>query len=397
MLREDIKLRNLLELKCNDVCFSYYRYRRGFLIMKSSLKIGSVMDIPIKLHITFLLVLPMFAYIFSVNPQPFGFAGVEPPTLRYVLSATASILLFASVLLHELAHSYLAKRYGVKIDSITLFLFGGVSAMEEMPKKPGQEANMAFAGPLTSIIIGSICISIHIYMISQNSELSLNPVYLVFWILGSMNLMLGIFNLLPAFPMDGGRVLRSFYARKMSYAKATHNAASVGKFFAILMAIFGIFVGNLWFPLIALFIYVGASEEEQSTQANVALGNILVKDIMTKDVISVNPSMLVEDLVQFIFEKKHMGYPVLEKGSLKGVVTFTDIEHVPHLERSITRVSNIMTKSVISVPSNAKASDAMKLIVSKNIGRVMIVDNEVLVGILSRTDLVRILKLKLES
>jgi predicted transcriptional regulator len=107
--------------------------------------------------------------------------------------------------------------------------------------------------------------------------------------------------------------------------------------------------------------------------------------------------MLVEDLVQFIFEKKHMGYPVLEKGSLKGVVTFTDIEHVPHLERSITRVSNIMTKSVISVPSNAKASDAMKLIVSKNIGRVMIVDNEVLVGILSRTDLVRILKLKLES
>lgn len=371
--------------------------RLEFSFMKSSLKIGSVLGIPIKLHITFILVLPMFAYIFSVNPQPFGFAGVEPPTMRYALSAMASILLFASVLLHELAHSYLAKRYGVKIDSITLFLFGGVSAMEEIPKKPGQEAKMAFAGPLTSIIIGSICVSMYRYLISQNPARSLNPVYLVFWILGSMNLILGIFNLLPAFPMDGGRVLRSLYARKMSYVKATHRAVSVGKFFAILMAIFGIFVGNLWFPLIALFIYVGASEEEQSTQADVALGNILVKDIMTKNVVFVNPSMTVEDLIQFIFEKKHMGYPVMEEGDLKGIVTFTDIEHVPYLERSMTLVSDIMTKNVISVPSNARASDAMKLIVSKNIGRVMVVDNELLVGILSRTDLVRILKLRLES
>ena len=377
--------------------FNATETRRGFLFMKSSLKIGSVMGIPIKLHITFVLVLPMFAYIFSVNPQPFGFAGVDPPTMRYALSTIASILLFASVLLHELAHSYLAKRYGVKIDSITLFLFGGVSAMEEIPKKPGQEATMAFAGPLTSIIIGSICVFIHRYLITQNPTLSLNPIHLVFWILGSMNLILGVFNLLPAFPMDGGRVLRSLYARKMSYAKATHRAASVGKFFAILIAIFGIFVGNLWFPLIALFIYVGASEEEQSTQADIALGNILVKDIMTKNVICVNPSMTVEDLIQFIFEKKHMGYPVMERGRLKGIVTFTDIDHVPYLERSMTLVSDIMTTNIISIPPNALARDAMKLIASKNIGRVMVVDKELLVGILSRTDLIRILKLRLES
>ena len=142
---------------------------------------------------------------------------------------------------------------------------------KKCPRKPGQEAKMAFAGPLTSLIIGSICLSIYRYLISPNPALSENSVFLIFTILGSLNLVLGIFNLLPAFPMDGGRVLRSFYARKMSYVKATHSAASVGKFFAILMAIFGIFAGNLWFPLIALFIYVGASEEERSTQADVAL------------------------------------------------------------------------------------------------------------------------------
>lgn len=364
--------------------------------MKSSLKIGNVMGIPIKLHITFLLILPIFAYVFAINPQPFGFEGVEPPITRYALSVLTAILLFASILLHELAHSYMARRYGVNIESITLFLFGGVSAMEEMPRKPGQEAKMAFAGPFTSLVIGSICLLIYGNLISPNPSLSQSPVYFILWILGAMNLILGIFNLLPAFPMDGGRVLRSFYARKMSYVKATQSAAAVGKFFAILMAIFGILIGNLWFPLIALFIYVGASEEERSTQAEVTLENIMVRDIMTKNVVSVNPSMSVEDLVQFMFEKKHMGYPVIEGDSLRGIVTFTDIQRVPYLERSVALVSDIMTKDIISVPSDAQASDVLKLVSSKNIGRVIVVDNGKVVGILSRTDLVRILKLRSE-
>jgi Zn-dependent protease/CBS domain-containing protein len=365
--------------------------------MKSSLKIGSAMGIPIKLHVTFLLVLPLFAYAFAINPQPFGFAGVEPPLTRYTLSVLAVILLFASILLHELAHSYLARSYGVKIEGITLFLFGGVSSMEEMPRKPGQEAKMAFAGPFTSLIIGSICLFTYRYLISPNPALSQNSVFLILWILGYTNLVLGIFNLLPAFPMDGGRVLRSFYAMKMSYVKATHSAASVGKFFAILMAIFGVFAGNLWFPLIALFIYVGASEEERSTHDEVALEKILVRDLMTKDVVSVGPSMSVEDLVQLIFQKKHMGYPVMEGDRLKGVVTLTDIERVPNIERSAALVSDIMTRDVISVPSTAQASDALKLISSKNIGRVMVIDNGSLVGILSRTDLMRIMRLRSES
>jgi Zn-dependent protease/CBS domain-containing protein len=353
------------------------------------------MGIPIKLDSSFLLALPIYGYLSAINSQPFGFAEVEPPTVRYVLSALSAIFLFTSVLLHELAHSYFAKRYGVNIHSITLLLFGGVASME-IPKKPGQEAKMAFAGPLTSLIIGSICLFTYRYLISPNPALSQNSAYLILWILGSMNLVLGIFNLLPAFPMDGGRVLRSFYAMRMSYVKATQSAASVGKFFAILMAIFGILIGNLWFPLIALFIYVGASEEEKSTQAEVALEHILVKDIMTKDVVSVSPSMSVEDLVQFIFQKKHMGYPVMDGDSLKGIVTLTDIERVPYNERSAARVSDIMTRNVISVPSTARASDALKLISSKNIGRVIIVDNGSLVGILSRTDLVRILRLRSE-
>jgi Zn-dependent protease len=233
--------------------------------MQSSLRIGNIMGIPIKLDTSLVLALPLSAYFSAINSQPFGFLEVEPPIVRYSLSALTAIFLFTSVLLHELAHSYFAKRYGVNIYSITLLLFGGVASME-IPKKPGQEAKMAFAGPLTSLIIGFICLFIYSYIISPNPALSQNSVSLIIWILGSMNLMLGIFNLLPAFPMDGGRILRSFFTWKMSYAKATHTAASIGKFVAILMAIYGIYVGDLWLLLIAFYIYGSASNEDRYTQ-----------------------------------------------------------------------------------------------------------------------------------
>lgn len=136
----------------------------------------------------------------------------------------------------------------------------------EIPRKPGQEAKIAFAGPLTSLIIGIICLSSYGKIISPNPVLSQNSIFLLIWIIGTMNLMLGIFNLLPAFPMDGGRMLRSLFAWKMSYAKATHNAASIGKFVAILMVIYGIYTGDLWLPLVALYIYGNATNEDRSTQ-----------------------------------------------------------------------------------------------------------------------------------
>jgi Zn-dependent protease len=233
--------------------------------MQSPLKIGSIIGIPIKLYISLLLGLPLYTYFSAINSQPFGFAEVDPSVVRYALSALSAIFLFTSVLLHELAHSYFAKRYGVYINSITLSLFGGVASME-IPKKPGQEAMIAFAGPLMSLIIGSICLFTYRYIISPNPALSQNSVFLIIWILGSMNLVLGIFNLLPAFPMDGGRMLRSLFAMKMSYVKATHNAASIGKFVAILMAIYGIYVGDLWLLLIAFYIYGSASNEDRYTQ-----------------------------------------------------------------------------------------------------------------------------------
>ncbi len=360
--------------------------------MNTSLKIGTILGIPIKLHITFLLILPVFALVFAINPAPLGFADIPSATTKYGLSLLTTILLFVCILLHELGHSYIAKSYGINIKDITLLLFGGVSSMEEIPRDPAQEFKMAFAGPLVSFLIGFVLIGLNLLVASYVSGYSDTSIYMMFSILGSINIVLGIFNLLPAFPMDGGRLLRAWYAKRMSYVKATHYAAYFGKMFAFLMGIVGLFA-NPWLILIAFFVYIGASEEDKSTTITVLLEKYTVKDTMSDKVVSVSENITVEDLSRTMFESKHMGYPVMKGNSLKGIVTFTDIRNILPHERFATLVSDVMTRDVISVSSKDAASEAFKVMALNNIGRVLVIDDGEVVGILSRTDLMRTLML----
>lgn len=365
--------------------------------MKTSFQIGKIFGIPIKLHITFLFILPVFALVFATNPAPFGFQDQATPLLNYLLSFTTTVLLFFCVLLHELGHSLVAQRYGVEIKDITLMLIGGVSSMEEIPRNPSQELKMAFAGPLVSIIIGFTIFLANFLVASLITSYAATPIYMMFNILSSINIVLGLFNLLPAFPMDGGRVLRAWYAKRMNYVQATHYAASVGKIFAFLMGIIGLF-SNPWLILIAFFVYIGASEEDRSTTVTVTLEKYSVSDVMSPEVTSVSPYMNIEDLLHFMFEHKHMGYPVMEGNYLKGIVTLSDVHKVPSLERAVLQVRDIMTTTVISLTADAKASEAFKLMMSNNIGRVLVVDSTgSVVGILSRTDLMRAMMLSNEQ
>ncbi|SFM71582.1 CBS domain-containing protein [Methanolobus profundi] len=363
--------------------------------MNSSLKIGSIMGIPIKLHITFLLILPVFALVFATNPQPYGFADIGSTTKSYGLSLLTTILLFACILLHELGHSYIAKSYGVEIKDITLLLFGGVSSMEEIPRDPSQEFKMAFAGPLVSLVIGFGLVGLNIAAVIVMPAYEATSLYLMVSILASINIILALFNLIPAFPMDGGRLLRAWYAKRMSYVKATHYAASFGKMFAFIMGVIGLFY-NAWLILIAFFVYIGASEEDKATTVTISLEKYIIADVMTKDVLSVPPEMTVEDLSHFMFENKHLGYPVMKGNSLKGIVTFTDIRNILPHERYASLVSDVMTKDVISVPSSSNAAEAFKTMTVNNIGRILVVDDDTVKGILSRTDLMRLLMLSNE-
>ncbi len=356
--------------------------------MKSSLKIFTVFGIPIELHISFLL---LMIIIYAA-----AFAGFISFYLAFLIT-----LIFVTVIIHELSHSYVAKRYGVGIERIILFPIGGVSAMEEIPKDPGKELKIALAGPLTNIVIAAICFLL-ILVFGYTEFLKLSYIFIIAleeynWglfltnFLG-VNLILGIFNLLPAFPMDGGRILRAYLARNRDYVIATKTAAKIGKQFAILMALTGVVLFNLILILIAIFIYLGADQEYQAILVSSMLEGLRVKDIMTRKVETVTPDNTVNETLYKMFKKRHMGYPVIEKDKLVGIITFDDISRIPEDKRDIT-VKEIMSKELILAHPDEGVATVFEKINRKAVGRLPVVENDQLVGIVSKTDVVRTLEM----
>ncbi|MCD1295906.1 hypothetical protein CUJ83_12965 [Methanocella sp. CWC-04] len=360
--------------------------------MKSSLKIASVMGIPIKLHITFLLILPLIAYAFATNPADFGFNYVEDTFVRYSMGTIAAILLFACVLIHELGHSYVAVKNNIKISDITLFLFGGVSSMEDIPRNPRIEMKVAIIGPIISIILGIVFGLLYYGVpVLRDYPIANTMVFLMTY----LNLMLGFFNILPAFPMDGGRVLRSFLAMRMPYIQATRYAVGAGKIFAYMLGLFGLLLGfaGIWLIIIAFFIYIAAGEEERSTLVSITLEGTKVKDLMTRDVMTVDPDMSVADCIDWMFKYKHLGYPVVENGKVIGIVTLTDLSKVPLDNRMIVKVRDVMTRNVITLKPDDDAFTALQKLSKHKIGRLVVMEGDRIAGIISRTDLLRSLEI----
>lgn len=359
--------------------------------MKSSLKIGSFLGVPIKLHITFLIILPFLAYAFSVYPPPMGFSGIQDPVLRYGLGAIAAIMLFASVLVHEMGHTFVALRNGIKIGDITLFLFGGVSNMEEIPRNPGIELRLAIIGPLISIVLGIIFGAAYLTLPSLHGTAT----GIMLFLLAYMNVALGLFNILPAFPMDGGRVFRSILAMRMPYMKATRYAVGVGRLFAYLLGIIGLFMGwgGIWLIIIALFIYVAAGEEERSTMVSITLEGIKVRDVMTKDVVTMDVNTTVKEAIDTMFRMKHLGYPVMSEGKMAGIVALSDVSKVPVEKRDTVTVKEVMTDKVITVKPDDDAFTALQALTKNHIGRLVVIDGDRIAGIITRTDLLRSLEI----
>ncbi len=344
--------------------------------MRASFKLFRIFGINVEVHASLLILLGLLVYVFSVTPSPYGFAQF-PLLYRIVLSFVAAISLFASILVHELSHSVVARRYGVKVRGIMLFIFGGVAMMEKMPKKPSEEFAVAIAGPAASIGIGTAS-----FLISTVPNPAVSAFFTLF---AYFNIILAIFNLIPAFPMDGGRILRSFLAERMSYARATKIAAEVGRVLAVFMAIFGIFY-NPWLILIALFVYMGASEEERLVLLENVLGKVKVRDIMTTDVKFVTPEMSVSEVAEMLLKYKHLGYPVIKEGNLVGMVTLKDIINAD----PDAKVEDVMSREVVTVSPDTSAFEALKIMGDRGFGRLPVVEDSRIVGIVSRSDLVRV-------
>ncbi|KAF5062347.1 putative zinc metalloprotease Rip3 [anaerobic digester metagenome] len=375
--------------------------------MDGSLRIGRLFGIPIELHFTFLLVIPLFAWIIGTQIElTLSLLGVIygieiDPTLvlsglmPYLLGGVVSLGLFAGVLLHEIAHSLVALRWGMRINAITLYLFGGVSQMEEATPDPKIELPMALVGPLTSLALGLICIGL-VFVVDgaiANRPLAGALVFTLAY-LGLLNVILFAFNLLPAFPMDGGRVLRAFLARRMPLPQATRIAANVGKGFAVLFGVLGLIALNPILVIIAFFIYIGASQESTAIRYTFLLRDVILGQIMSREVMTVEPSTPVRTVLDQMYATKHLGFPVLDRGALVGMVTLDDIHRTNPIDREAMIVRDVMTRGALSLPPEAPAFDALRIMSEQNIGRVPIVRDGDLLGIVTRTDIMKVIELR---
>lgn len=362
------------------------------------IQIGSVFGIPIRLNWTFLIVLPLFAgliawdigqlvvvindtFAASIDPEPLT-EGSTP----WLLGLASALGLFLGVLLHEFGHSLVAMRYGYEIDSITLWLLGGVASFTEFPENWRHELWISIAGPIVSVLIG-----VGSYGAFVALPPSVDALRFVLGYLAILNIVLAAFNLLPGFPMDGGRILRALLARNQPHARATQQAANVGKVFAFLLAIVGVFT-NWFLILLAFFIYIAASSEAQQTTIKAAFEGVTVGDVMTprENLRTVTEDTSITDLVNRMFNERHIGYPVLRNDDLVGMVTLDDAADVKEVEQDAYRVEDVMTTEVTTIPPDADAMDAFQRMQQSDVGRLPVVDDTgELVGLITRTDLMR--------
>ncbi|OPX69115.1 MAG: Zinc metalloprotease [Methanoregulaceae archaeon PtaB.Bin056] len=375
--------------------------------MNGSFKIGSIFGIPIQLHWTFLVIIPLFAWIIGSQivltadllselfrvaiDQTYLVSGYTP----YILGIFVALGLFGGVLVHEIAHCLVAKRMGVPINSITLLIFGGVSSMEESTPDPKVELPMALVGPLTSLAVGLVCtVLLYIFSATITDPPLAGLLVFIFAYLGLLNIFLFAFNLLPAFPMDGGRVLRAYLARRMPLHRATRIAADIGRVFAVIFGIFGVIFFSPILILIAFFIYIGAGQESTAIKYNFLLKDVNVEDIMARSVMTVPPTMPIREVIDLMYSTKHLGFPVVDRGFVVGMITLADVHRIPPLDREAMQVRDIMTRDVIALAPRSPVIDGLRLMSRYNIGRIPVMDNDRLVGIITRTDILKVIELK---
>jgi Zn-dependent protease/CBS domain-containing protein len=327
--------------------------------MKYSFRIGSVWGIPIELHITFILLM-VAILVFSITQLYF-----------FVLT----LFLFAFVVAHELSHSLVARHYNIKVRKIVLYPIGGVSQIDEIPDKPSVEWRMAIAGPLASFIIGGILLALN-QIISIETPIipSLSTTGRLAYDLGSLNLILGAFNLIPAFPMDGGRVLRALLAERVKFSDATRYAAYLGKIFGIAMTVIGAFY-SFWLAIIGLFIYMGATEEAESTIVSMTLAQVRVKDVMYSDVASVKPEITLTEALEIMFKARYHDVLIEKDNVFQGIVTWNEMMKVKPEQRSQMLVKELPLKQV-SVSPDESILEAYKIMGREKIDLIPVVEKK---------------------
>ncbi|MBQ4333850.1 MAG: site-2 protease family protein [Myxococcaceae bacterium] len=330
--------------------------------MRTSLHVATIAGIQVRLHISLLVVLPIFAYLFGViylsAAQSAPFAPEVSTSAVWLFGGLMALGLFASVLLHELAHSLYALKKGGQVKEITLMMLGGVSRMTRMPTKPGQEALMAFVGPLTSLTIGLVSLALTRLVPAATSF----PAHFGLFYFGYLNLFLGLFNLLPAFPMDGGRILRALLTRPLGRSRATRVAATVGRVFAALLFVLALFTVNFILMLVALFIWFGAEAERQSERLQSAIKGVRVRQVMRLSPTTIDKDASLEDAFAAMRAgQRDILFAIDEQGALVGTISLTQIAALPLDRRAQTAVGDIAAPATNTLSPDEPLTRAIDL------------------------------------
>lgn len=358
----------------------------------ASVQVARIRGIPIRLHVSFLVVLPFVAWALASSlPVMARHAAVPAAALpgpRWAWGLGLAIALFLSVVVHELAHAVYAVANGGRVRGITLLVIGGVSEVIEPPRTHGQEAMMAFLGPAASLAIAGLGFAG--WLAARSLEAW--PLAFVLFHVAYLNLFLALFNLLPAFPMDGGRILRGLLARRLGLARATGIAATTGQLFAIAFAVWGFASGNLVLLLVALFVYLGAESESRDVGVREALAQLRVGELLARDAPAVGAEDRLSDVGERMLTERRLAFPVLDGDEAVGVVTLEAVESVEPRLRARTRVRDRLRRAVIG--PDARADEALRVMEREGVGELAVAQGTALVGTISRAEITRALRLR---
>jgi Zn-dependent protease/CBS domain-containing protein len=366
--------------------------------VESSFKLGRIAGIEIGIHYTWLFAFFLISWSLAEGYFPNMHPGWGSGTY-WVLGVLAALLLFASVLVHELSHSFMALSRGQGVHGITLFIFGGVSTLKADAEKASDEFLVAIVGPLTSLGLAALFWGLNLALAPDESPFGALLSYLAF-----INFALGLFNLLPGFPLDGGRVLRSVvWAASGSMTHATRVASFVGQGIGFLMILFGLFqllagqfLNGLWIAFIGWFLNGAAESTRQQQALREELRGVTVGELMHRRPPVVPPDRSVESFVyDQVLREGQRAVVVAEGSRLLGLVSVTDAQKAPRERWAETPVAEVMTPTPLkTVSSTAELTEALELLVEGTLNQLPVVDDGLLVGMLSRADLLRFYQLR---
>lgn len=368
--------------------------------MRGAIRLGRILGVPIGANYTWFIALWVLSWSLAQAYYPQVFPGF-PISTYWGMGLASALLLFGSVVVHELGHAVAARRYGIRTRAIILFLFGGVAQIAKEPPTPKSELVVAAAGPFTSFILSGVFRLLQ--EVTTGSALGVIIAYLA-WV----NAGLAVFNLVPGYPLDGGRMLRALlWWRTGSMDRATRIAALAGRTVAVsfialgtLMAFTRSVTGGLWLVLIGWFMDTAAQASYQQLMLREALGGVRVGDIMTTRLHTMDPNLSLDAAVADHFlPLKHGGFPVVWGDRLLGLITLHDIKEVPKERRAATAVREAMTPlpRLRLVRPSTSAYDAFVRMAEDRIGRLLVVNEEGdLLGILTRSDLLHVIRIRSE-